>query len=305
MRALDIANVLKDEFGGKVNKQNDLLKKVSEKFECTQMTVTRAIKRAVEIKVIVESKGKGKCKKYKLSSVLMTKSTPIQIREGNLIETQNNHSYVYLLLSTDGEKFKIGKADNVYSRYATLKKYWGGFNLKKSMQIKCDKKQVHNLEKILHFVFDNYNINLPSDFDGYTEWFDSNCFEDAVDLLKDIAWKIPDNRIQIIEGIKQHYKKRENKVKEQKQNTLTKEEEEKEERERHLQYTQQLRLRDEVAQKLMDHAHKSNKQAWELNEEEYTECWQIRKMGNYELENHPLLNKWMYKYVYGKEIKIV
>jgi len=117
------------------------------------------------------------------------------------IETQDNHSYVYLLLSTDGDKFKIGKADDVYSRYSTLKKYWGEIDFNKSMQIRCNKKQVHSLEKTLHFIFDNYNIDMQSNADGHTEWFDSDCFEDATNLLDHLLQHKSHKTVQLIEGI--------------------------------------------------------------------------------------------------------
>jgi len=117
------------------------------------------------------------------------------------IETQDNHSYVYLLLSTDGDKFKIGKADDVYSRYSTLKKYWGEIDFNKSMQIRCNKKQVHSLEKTLHFIFDNYNIDMQSNADGHTEWFDSDCFEDATNLLNHLLQHKSHKTVQLIEGI--------------------------------------------------------------------------------------------------------
>lgn len=214
------------------------------------------------------------------------------------IETQNNNSFVYLLLSTDGNKFKIGKADNVHSRYTTLKRHWGEFDLEKSMQIKCDKKQVHNLEKTLHFIFDNYNIELPSNSDGYTEWFDSDCFEDVTDLLKDIAWKMSDNRIQIIEGVKSPYKLQKEKKEQSNKPTLTKEQTKRAEQKHYRKMVNRFKVKDGVMQKLMDNEHSNSRPEWRLTKEEYNEYHMIYKMRNDKLEERPLFDKWVRKYAY-------
>jgi len=108
-------------------------------------------------------------------------------------------SFVYLLLSLDNKKFKIGKSDNVYNRYNTLRKNWGEFDLEKSWQIKCKKKQVHSVEKILHFIFDKWNIKLTEQLDGYTEWFDVACMDEVIDLLKHMIKH--NDTIQLVEGI--------------------------------------------------------------------------------------------------------
>ena len=103
-------------------------------------------------------------------------------------------SYIYFLVSTDKDKFKIGKADNVYSRYTQLKRVWGEFDIKNSFQIECNQKNVFDVEHILHFLLEKYNLSLEQK-DGYTEWFDYNCFDDAQSLLSSILGHRDDLKI--------------------------------------------------------------------------------------------------------------
>lgn len=109
-------------------------------------------------------------------------------------------SCVYLLVSADGKKFKIGRSKHIFSRYKTLKKDWGEFDLEKSLKIKCPANQAANLEKILQFVFDEWNLDLTPKTDGYTEWFNMECFGKARHMLESICQHKSD--IQIFESVK-------------------------------------------------------------------------------------------------------
>lgn len=102
-------------------------------------------------------------------------------------------SYVYILPLKDRSKFKIGKANNIYSRIKTLQKHWGEFDLAKSFILECNEQEVFKIEKNLHFIFKENNLDLSDKYDGYSEFFSMDCFhlvENAIKLfleLKDIV----------------------------------------------------------------------------------------------------------------------
>lgn len=87
------------------------------------------------------------------------------------------YSYVYVILLKDQSKFKIGKANNIKNRLGCLKLFWGDFDLDKSFAIKCKKSKVMKLETFLHFTFSKYRLNDLSRKDGFTEFFNVNCFD--------------------------------------------------------------------------------------------------------------------------------
>lgn len=113
----------------------------------------------------------------------------------------DNFSYVYMLVAQDHKKFKIGKADDIHKRIQTLQNTWNQFDLNKSLQIKCKKNDVYKIEKTLHFIFENWNIDIQEKQDGYTEWFDINCFEEAKNMILSILNAKSQDKIELIEGI--------------------------------------------------------------------------------------------------------
>lgn len=113
----------------------------------------------------------------------------------------NDYSFIYLLLSKDGNKYKIGKANDVTSRYAVLKKYWGEFDVVNSLQIKCVKTEVYHLEKLLHFIFKDYHLQYNLSKEGYTEWFSAKSFKQAKNLIKQMLHYRNDLYIKVIEGV--------------------------------------------------------------------------------------------------------
>lgn len=97
-------------------------------------------------------------------------------------KTQQEKSYVYLLFFKNKHIFKIGKADNISSRYYQLKKYWGEIDAENSYFIETDSKNVHQLEKFLQFYCNGYV--QPQEFgDGKTEFFSEDALPDILDLF--------------------------------------------------------------------------------------------------------------------------
>ncbi|QNM91954.1 GIY-YIG nuclease family protein [Aliarcobacter cryaerophilus] len=73
-----------------------------------------------------------------------------------------NGYYIYFLLQEDKQRIKIGKSRSIKTRYNTLEKIWGSFNLDESYLIKCsDIKTMDKLEENLQFLF---NLHTPEQF---------------------------------------------------------------------------------------------------------------------------------------------
>lgn len=82
--------------------------------------------------------------------------------------------------------FKIGKADNVLCRVNTLKYEWGTFDLENSKFIKTKKHEVYQLEKFLHYMYSEANIdNTALSKDGFSEWFDISIFEEVIKFIEE------------------------------------------------------------------------------------------------------------------------
>jgi len=97
-------------------------------------------------------------------------------------------SYVYILISNTGKSFKIGKTDNLYLRYETLRKFWGDFSLDDSYALKCDMSYAYKLEKLLqNLVIDSrVSFDTIDQKDGWTEFFDISAFDE----LKEFAMTV-------------------------------------------------------------------------------------------------------------------
>lgn len=108
---------------------------------------------------------------------------------------------LYLLVSIDRKKFKIGIAVDVYQRMLSLKNFWGEFDLSVSCIVTGQATRMSRLEKTLHFIFDKWNIELKEARDGYTEWFNIDCLEDVKDEIKRISQFRSHCPLKLIEGI--------------------------------------------------------------------------------------------------------
>lgn len=102
------------------------------------------------------------------------------------IESIKNDS-LYLLVSEDGGSFKIGISNNVSSRIATLKGNGNNFDLERSVIFVSNEVRMKSVERTLHFLFQEHNLEIGANFDGYTEWFDISCFDAVVAQIEQIA----------------------------------------------------------------------------------------------------------------------
>ena len=84
-------------------------------------------------------------------------------------------SFLYLLVAADRSAFKIGVSINPTQRMSDLPE---DFDRQRSVQFKCDEREVYKVEKTLHFLF-RKNRTEKSFGDGYTEWFSIDCFDEA------------------------------------------------------------------------------------------------------------------------------
>ena len=86
---------------------------------------------------------------------------------------------LYLLKSSDNERFKIGVSSNVWKRACKVYDI-EKLDLKNSYVLEGEESFVR-LEKYLHYLFDRWSVG-GTKCDGYTEWFYIDCFDDV--LLK-------------------------------------------------------------------------------------------------------------------------
>lgn len=112
----------------------------------------------------------------------------------------NKYSFIYLLVLEEKNLFKIGKANDIVNRYEILKSKWGAFDLEKSYLIKCEEKSIFKLEKTLHYIFKDFNVTLDEHIDGYTEWFDIQCYLGVIDVINNLK-SINSDIIQINKGL--------------------------------------------------------------------------------------------------------
>ena len=87
----------------------------------------------------------------------------------------NEITALYFLVGKDHKAFKIGIAINTINRLTRL----GGkkvFDLKESLEITWpSRRDALRAEKTLHFICEAYQVDCVKT-EGFTEWFDINCF---------------------------------------------------------------------------------------------------------------------------------
>lgn len=91
---------------------------------------------------------------------------------------------VYLLKHVDGNKFKIGKAENISVRLQTLG--IGNFIVEDSRYLSFkDNKSAYRCEKMLHRALNNWHIPFDNNnrFIGDTEYFDIQCLPKAMEFI--------------------------------------------------------------------------------------------------------------------------
>lgn len=96
-------------------------------------------------------------------------------------------SYIYIIDWTPTlGAIKIGKADNIYSRYSQLKSNFGEADLSNSYWIEVPVSKVNSIEKLIHLRLKEYRKEISIKSDGSTEFFDINSFESLKELCKDM-----------------------------------------------------------------------------------------------------------------------
>ena len=97
------------------------------------------------------------------------------------------NSFIYIIDWTSTlSAIKIGKADNVYSRYSQLKSNFGEADLANSYWIEVPVSKVNDIEKLIHLRLKRYRKEIPIKSDGSTEFFDINSFESLKEICKDM-----------------------------------------------------------------------------------------------------------------------
>ena len=96
-------------------------------------------------------------------------------------------SFIYIIDWTSTlSAIKIGKADNIYSRYSQLKSNFGEADLANSYWIEVPVSKVNDIEKLIHLRLKRYRKEISIKSDGSTEFFDINSFESLKELCKDM-----------------------------------------------------------------------------------------------------------------------
>jgi len=90
-------------------------------------------------------------------------------------------THLYILVYPEKSAIKIGKADDVGNRIATLRSYWGEIDYAASYLLEIDVDTVFKLEKALHCFLQSSTMNYQTG-DGKTEFFSIDTLEQAVEL---------------------------------------------------------------------------------------------------------------------------
>ncbi|MFT6908278.1 MAG: hypothetical protein ACJAS1_004975 [Oleiphilaceae bacterium] len=89
---------------------------------------------------------------------------------------------IYLLIYPKLNAFKIGKADNVFQRADSIKKWWGKPDYKNSFYLKIPKDIVFKLERGLHLLVDQFAMDYDNG-DGKTEFFNIKAITDVIEYI--------------------------------------------------------------------------------------------------------------------------
>ncbi len=96
-------------------------------------------------------------------------------------------SYIYILDWTkEHDCIKIGKADNIWKRYQSLKGGLGEANLEKSYWIEYPSKNILGIENLLHLISRKYHLPdaVEKNIDGHTELFSVGALNDIKDFCE-------------------------------------------------------------------------------------------------------------------------
>lgn len=88
-------------------------------------------------------------------------------------------SYIYIIDWTERHNcIKIGKANNIWERYRSLKRDFGEADLENSYWLEEKESNIYNIEKIIHTFIRQYKIDYPVAVNGYTELFQYEALEE-------------------------------------------------------------------------------------------------------------------------------
>jgi len=88
-------------------------------------------------------------------------------------------THLYILVFPKCGMIKIGKADEVYNRIQSLKRWWGEPDYEASYHLTATSDLVFSLEKSLHFMLSVYSCGF-GEGDGRTELFSSRALTPAL-----------------------------------------------------------------------------------------------------------------------------
>jgi hypothetical protein len=88
-------------------------------------------------------------------------------------------NFVYVLMRTDGQCYKIGHTTSLQTRLRSLNRHFGPFSSEHSYAVRTGtKRQARKLEDALRTLLDSYSFTLPvgNKPNGQTEWFTGRSF---------------------------------------------------------------------------------------------------------------------------------
>lgn len=115
--------------------------------------------------------------------------------------SSEDSAYVYIMLSTCGSLFKIGKANDVSVRLGRVGA--DKIDLTQSYMLRvASEEQAYRLERCLHLAFFNQRVSkeraagvIGSNYDGLTEWFESTCLTRVDEYIRHHEDLFPHDRI--------------------------------------------------------------------------------------------------------------
>lgn len=100
-------------------------------------------------------------------------------------------SFLYFLVKQESTEFKIGITDDIEERYLRLTSVWGEMDLAASRILEGERREVVELERMLHFLLKRWHLKKPVKLEGHSEWFAMECFTAAIEIL-DLSAKLRD-----------------------------------------------------------------------------------------------------------------
>lgn len=94
--------------------------------------------------------------------------------------------YVYMLPLADRTRVKIGRSRTPLDRISSLYANHPEIDLTRAALIEVDS---HRLESVLHTVFGTHRAPLEVQTDGYTEWFQGDLIDEAIEFCQLVAEK--------------------------------------------------------------------------------------------------------------------